>query len=233
MSHPDASLAGKLASSRATVGLPAAFDALPTWTLEQLARTGQLLNLRRGAVAQEDGQADPAVIVVQAGLLCTVQVTRSSTDTVTGFFRPGDLLMSCLQDDRQAASTVHSVTASSVWTWTRRAIREVLAESPLFGVLAVQKLVERQQALQLQHALNRTLPVEALYAHFLWSMSVPMPLSEDRLMTYKISQQMVASYLHVTREELNRRKQLLEKAGYITTIDEGLKLSSTLPVLFA
>lgn len=138
-----------------------------------------------------------------------------------------------LQDESLADNAVHCVTASAVWTWARDAIREVAAESPSFGLWAAQQLVERQQALQRQHALTHTLSVEALYAQFLWTMSVPLGSSGERLMAYKISQQMVASYLHVTREELNRRKQLLEKAGYIAATEEGLKLSSNLPVLFA
>lgn len=66
---------------------------------------------------------------------------------------------------------------------------------------------------QLRRAVD-ALPLESKLACFWWALSTPTA-DGTRLFSGHISQQIQASFLRVSREEVSRKTQMLENAGYL------------------
>ncbi len=215
------------------LGLPVAFEALRPETREQLARQARLVSLAKGEVLIETGMVNPPVFAVRSGLLALSHVQLGDIQTVTDFFMAQDLFVGSMSQDDVAPFEIRSVAPSVVVSWPMEPVMQAFAQNPDFSQWVMRYLVRRQARMHFHRARIACLPLEAQLAFFLWSVSEPARQPGQRLVTARIPQALLASYFGVTREEVSRKKALLEKAGYLHTTPEGLLLTEHLPVVFA
>ncbi len=215
------------------LGLPVAFDVLKPETREQLARQARLVSLAKGEVLIETGMVNPPVFAVRSGLLALSHVQLGDVHTVTDFFMAQDLFVGSMSQDDVAPFEIRSVAPSVVVSWPMEPVMQAFAQNPEFSQWVMRYLVRRQARMHFHRARIACLPLEAQLAFFLWSVSEPAREPGQRLVTVRIPQALLASYFGVTREEVSRKKALLEKAGYLHTVSEGLLLTEHLPVVFA
>lgn len=214
------------------IGLPDAFRRLEARQRALLIEQAEVRFLQRNEILIPYGEPDPRAFALRAGLLTMAYPTGTHQFVITDFFTPYDVHASLRPPGCRALFQVRSVGRSAVVCWPLALFNEVLGRSTGFCLWYLEQSKRRLETLQIQRARMHALDLEARYAYFLWSLA---ETSKDgrREVTVKIPQQTVASYLGVSREEVSRKKQLLEKAGFIAETPDGLALSPRLPCLFS
>ncbi len=214
------------------IGLPNVFRRLETRQRAALAEHAEVRFLQRNEVLIAHGEPGPRAFALRAGILTMGYPTGASQIVVTEFFTPHDVHTSLRPPASPTPFQVRSVGRSAVVCWPLAVFNDVLARNAEFCFWYLEQSKRRIETLQSQRARMHVLDLEARYAYFLWSIAEQ---SRDgrREVAVKIPQQTVASYLGVSREEVSRKKQLLEKAGFIEETPNGLALSPRLPCLFS
>lgn len=215
------------------VGLPAAFDSLSDKAHALLETEGVLREASKGEILQLMGTAQPSVMIAKAGLLALRMRTGDSDPVIVEFVQQNELLVPTLDVAELTTLDVIAVTKSSIVTWPQATFLEVLKLCPEFACWVCQTISRRLNRQHFRVAHNATLSLEGQYAYFLWALSRPATPGY-RKVPIKVSQQMLSAYFGVTREEVSRKKQLLEKAGYVTKDMHGdLLISDGIVSLFA
>jgi CRP-like cAMP-binding protein len=214
------------------IGLPEAFQRLDVVNRAELANTSQVHSLQRNEVLVAYGDAMPRAFAVRSGMLSLGYPTHVQEIVITDFFSLHDVYCPALRPGEPASYEVRSVGRCTVVSWPLAVFDRTLAANGDFCYWYLNQSKRRLEAHQLHRARLNALGLEARYAFFLWSIAEQTG-SGEREVLVKIPQQTVASYLGVAREEVSRKKQLLQKAGFIRETDHGLILSPRLPYLFS
>ncbi|WP_162570994.1 MULTISPECIES: Crp/Fnr family transcriptional regulator [unclassified Variovorax] len=218
--------------SKALLGLPQAFSNLPDHARQKLAESATVRTFARNEVVIPPGQLSPPVVALRSGLLVLSFTGDVEGGIASDFVRPLDVFSGSTRLRIFSSGTLSAVSASAAVLWPVEAFREALLSSADFAVWYLDGLERRLAHHYLHRARVVHLSGEAQYAYFLWAMSEPTT-DGRRLMKVKIPQQLVASYLGVGREEVSRRKTLLEKTGHISQTSAGLELMDSIVHLFS
>lgn len=209
---------------------PAEFSLLSARAAEWLASAGELLHLPRGGTLQHEGvAADYAYYVIQ-GLLYAGYHVSAEEAVVTELIGAKRLILEGIFLEGPQRE-VRSISACSMLRWPKDSFKRAAEDSPRFTMWLLKQALEENRQREFHKARQSTLSLEAKYAHLLWTLAEPAQAGCRRL-TVKIPQQLMASYLDITREEVSRKKQMLERAGYLWQEPDGLVLSAQLPRLF-
>jgi CRP-like cAMP-binding protein len=216
-------------------GLPSAFLELPREYGELLADNTQVRNLANKECLAERGRPNPPIFLVRTGLLAvSPSADVENKPIVTDFVGPNNsLFVAATSSTDVSPYEIHSIGSSTVLTWDIQVFRTVKNNCPKFSEWVFEHLVSGSAQHYLGRARAATQQLEAQLAYFYWTLSEPIPDSDNRLLTAKIPQNYLGSYFGVPREEISRKKKLLEKTGYIETVDAGILLSSHVHALFA
>lgn len=183
--------------------------------VQNLLLSGEVHAYPRRSVISAAGQSAPAWVHVQKGVVGLRVTARQDEPAVwTDLLTPGQS-WAFPQFGALGLSVVELValTPCEVQVLPRPVYRELCRVSPHWTRA---QLTLTQQALfrcQVRRAVD-SLPLESKLAYFWWALSSPS--SEGyRLFEGHIPQQILASFLKVSREEVSRKTQMLEKAGYL------------------
>jgi CRP-like cAMP-binding protein len=214
------------------IGLPSAFSKLPEGSRKTLASRAALKNFKKNEVLVAYGQPTAPVIALRSGLVAIMHGTEEETPLVSDFLRPKDVYAESTRANTVSRGQLTAMSTSSAVVFPVDAFREVLLTQPTFGVWFLNES-ERRLADQYQHRTrNALMSDEGRFAYFLWSISEEIGV-DRRVVRVKVAEKFIASYLGVAREQVNRKKQLLEKTGHILQTDEGIELMPSLPALFS
>ena len=214
------------------VGLPAEFQQLPDALRDELSRHGQLHALARNKVLIPFGTSRPPVVAVRTGLMAISHPTRRERLVITDFLRVQEVFFASLTGEDVADYELRSVAPANVVTWPAHVFRQVAFASAPFSRWLVERINRRLHA-QYYRQARLTAPLDQQMAYLLWTLADTELSDGRRLLNIKVPQADIASYLGITREEVSRKKQVLEKAGYLSDTETGLELSYELPQLFS
>jgi CRP-like cAMP-binding protein len=204
---------------------------LPPHVRQALAKEAKLVEYRKNQKVIEFGQPVPSVLAVRSGLLAVIHSPDQEKPSVD-FARPSDLYAESTAGDNISSSEVLALMTSTVVQFPVHAFRNAMLSHAPFGLWYV-NVVENQRNQQYLHRVQmRTLKDEARFAYFLWTLA-DVDGDDRRILRTKLPERIIALYLGVGREQVNRKKQLLEKTGYITQTDGGIVIDSSLATLFA
>lgn len=217
---------------KAFTDLPPVFhELLPTEALIELRRRSTVRTASKGEVVVQSGSLECCVLALRSGMLAVAY--KGAKDAVAAdFIRRGEVYCSTVQEGVSSVGDVQALTASSVLLWPTEVFRGVLMEHPKFAMWYLETVQRRLSQQYYHRARIVQLSSDAQYAYFLWSMSELLP-DGRRVVRTKIPQSMIASYLGITREEVSRRKTMLEKTGHIVRATEGLELLESLGYLLS
>jgi CRP-like cAMP-binding protein len=214
------------------VGLPDAFRRLDSIQRAELGKQARVRTLQRNEILIGYGDPNPCAFAIRTGMLSIGYPAGPHEIVITDFFTTHDVYTPNLAPHEPAGYQVRSVGRSVVVTWPLPVFNNALASNARFCYWYLEHSKRRLELHRMQKARMRGLDLEARYAYFLWGVAETTD-GGRREVTVKIPQQAIASYLGVSREEVSRKKQLLEKAGFIAESPRGLVLSPRLPNLFA
>ena len=190
------------------------------------------------------GSPEPAVLLLTEGVLSVWNMGKEADKVVTDFLSaPQPFLAGLLSQD----SSPYEVRSNGVSRSIRiplLAFRTVMQECPSFSLWVVRCMIRAQAQARFYRARLASLALETRIAFFYWSLSLPWsdadnslepnPWSEQgRIVRTKFSQHTLCSYFGVAREEISRKSQLLERAGYLLKRGPLMLLSPDLPFLFS
>lgn len=189
-------------------------DSTPS-QVQTLLDMGQVQTFSRRSVVSEAGQQSPAWVHVNRGVVGLRVAARPDEPAVWTDLLTAGQSWAAAPSGALGLSVVELVALSTceIQSLPHPVYRELCRISLPW---AQAQLTLTQRALlrcQVRRAVD-SLPLESKLAYFWWSLSSPTP-EGYRLFYGHISQQILASFLRVSREEVSRKTQMLEKAGYL------------------
>lgn len=214
------------------IGLPPVFSNLPSWYADRLAEVGVMVNLRKGEMLKIGRQADGFAGIPRSGILYlrTFSSVQDDTGVVSEFFRTGQFIT---VPSGQCIHRVFAASDASVVGVPYPLFMARLDQAPVELLRwEMQQVHERLMRKDFDRLASRTLRPEARLASLYWNLSEPLE-GGDRQVTAKIPQAIIAEYLGISREEVSRKKSLLEKSGIVQERGRTLILDKSLPLIFS
>ena len=205
------------------LGLPEVFERLRPADRETLERHARLITLPRNTHLFSAGDPVDHTFVMRTGLIGYTLRLPDGRDEVPDFFRAQEILTPVCEPG--AASPLDAVSvggAATAVSWPTMLFRGVMLSDARLALWFCDQLAERQRLAYLRRSLYATLrryPERRLASFYL--QFAEKRGDGRREMTLKVPQQMIAAYIGVRREEVSRKKQQLERMGYLTTTPSG------------
>lgn len=210
------------------------FDPLTTpGEVMVLLALAKVQSYGRRATVSAAGEVAQPWLHVNSGILGLRVAARPDEPAVwTDFLTPGQSWAPAHPEGLELSLVeLVALTPSQVVTVPQAVYRELCKQS---SVWMDAELQAAQRAL-LRHHVRRAvdaLPLEGKLAYFWWALSVPYTEGQ-RVFIGHISQHVLASFLRVSREEVSRKTQMLEKAGYLKVENQRVILYPDVAFLFS
>lgn len=203
------------------VGVSKFFSQLPSSYTDRLAEVSTIVNIRKGEQLQIGRPTDGFVGVSRTGILYlrTYASIADKVGVVSEFFKPGQFIsLPAGQNNHR----IFGATSASVVGFPYPLFIARLDKAPVELLRwEMQQLHDRLMQKDLDRLAAKQARSEARLASLYWSLSEPLE-DGNRKVSARISQSIIAEHLGLSREEVSRKKTLLEKAGFIQ--DEGRTL---------
>lgn len=203
-----------------------AFQMLNDTDRAALRASGSLAVLAKGERLIRAGALVDSVAFVHSGWVA-LEVRNISVMLL----RPGEAYMNSFYlDERRAAVEVRAMSSASVALLDRRALKSVLARSPDLLFAIFERAVVRMDLLYVAQAKLGTDPLEVRLAWLLWTLGQPAPHGARRL-PEEVPQNVLAGMLGASREEINRKRRMLMRAGFLSVDESGTRLDASTALL--
>lgn len=213
------------------IGMPPAISQLPESYIEQLMNVCTVLDLRRGEQLKLGSDCDGFVGAARSGILYMRAHTSAGVRTgiVTEFFRPGQFVT---LPAGQLNFRIYAATSASLVGLPYPLFMERMGLAPPDLLRwEMDQLHHRMRRRDLDRLAHKAFTPEARLASLLWGLAEPLE-GGSRLLAARIPQSVIAEYLGMSREEVSRKKNLLEKSGYLVDKGRGILLDAGTPALF-
>lgn len=210
--------------------LPHLLKALPALQLcsaEQLkllAARCEVVKFRAGGDLVRAGDVGPPVYVVCEGVLALWCANDANERVLADFVCAQRMAISTWSLRGTCRLDITALTETLAVKVPLEDFLALFAASPLWAHWLGHALHHSAVRHQAYRACSRRSPLELLLAQLWWQLAKPTANGARRF-TGRIAQQALASHFGVTREEVNRKMKMLEKAGYIARERGGLALS--------
>lgn len=207
--------------------LPPMFDALAVFDKTLLKQSGVIQTVAKGSALLSLGEPTPYAFFIQSGW-CALYVDSY----VTQLLAPQSAFMVSLTETVPAWGTVVSLSKVTVVCLELKTLRVVLDRNPWLMALFFETALRRLARAHVFYALKGAQPLEHRLADVMWHVSTPDE-SGSRILPASLTQTVLASLLGAPREEVNRKRQLLVKTGYLYEMDGQWQLDAMTPLLLA
>jgi CRP/FNR family transcriptional regulator, cyclic AMP receptor protein len=220
----------------ASPALTAPFPQLPE-ALRLLAQRGELKRYRKGHRLIEEGELGDTLFIILAGRVRVYGSNDSAgsnnngtteREITYGTYGVGDYFGEMSLDGGPRSASVETLEATECAVITRHTLKAHIAEHPEFAFDLLAKVIRRARAATLstkQLALN---DVYGRLVLLLNSLAVPQD-DGSRLISERLTHQEMANRLGCSREMVSRLMKDLERGGYLSAQDGGMKLLRVLP----
>lgn len=187
----------------------------------------------RRSIVSAAGQVTQPWLQVLKGILGLRVAARPEEPAVwTDFLTPGQSWAPSHTEVLELSLVeLVALSPSQVVTLPQPAYRELCRHSTVWLYAELQSA---QRSL-LRHHVRRAadaLPLEGKLAYFWWALSSPYS-DGQRIFIGHIPQHVLASFLRVSREEVSRKTQMLEKAGYLKVENQRVILYPDVAFMFS
>ncbi|HEU4622155.1 MAG TPA: Crp/Fnr family transcriptional regulator [Burkholderiaceae bacterium] len=206
--------------------LPPLFQALSTVDRGLLRDTGRLAMLGKGERLIRAGQIVDTVAFIYAGW-----VALESRGVSVLLLRPGETCLNAFDlEARRSDVDVRAMSPASVALIDRRALRGLLPRYPEVFYTLFQRVMQRVESLFIAQARQGPDPLEVRLAWLLWTLGEP-EADGTRRVSNEVPQSVLASLLGASREEINRKRRMLMRAGFIIPDTDGTRLAASIALL--
>lgn len=211
-------------------GLSSVFSTLSPALRERLSQAGTLCPATREQPLVFRGRTRGLVCIARNGILFQRAHPRSGLSSgVTEFYKAGVLVA---LPAHHVYGRIYAVRRSNVVVWDIHEFFALAAQDPNLAQWAFEEMQSQTTARYAEALSADVYSLEALLAHLQWRLAEPY-IEGRRLLSTRLPQSLMAEYFRISREEVSRKKQLLEKSGYIQETSQGVILDSLTPSLFA
>lgn len=209
--------------------LEAALPQLPA-PLRPLATRGELRRYRKHSLLIQEGDRGDALYLILSGRLRAFSVGDNGREITYGVYDVGEYVGEMSLDGGPRSASVETVSPCVCAVITRHSLTEHIASHPEFAYELLAKVIRRARAATLsarQMALN---DVYGRLKSLLESLALPPDEQGSRLLAERLTHQELAHRVGCSREMVSRVMKDLERGGWITPDQEGLRLNGALPV---
>lgn len=207
--------------------LPPVLDHLPDFDKSLLKQTGSLRVVAKGGSLLKLGEQSPYAYFMQAGW-CSVSVEGYITELLS----PTSAFLVSMSESTPAWAEVVALSKVTVACIELKTLRAVMERHPKLSTLFLETALRRLARAHIFYALKGSQPLEQRLADVLWHVSTPDD-SGARVVPTSLTQAVLASLLGAPREEVNRKRQLLVKTGYLYEVDGQWHLDAMTPMLLS
>lgn len=197
---------------------------------EAFVQQTSVRELAPGDCLYENGQVKPPLALVLEGLLVTSVGHDEGEPCAVEFLRSGRLLLAGATSQDLSYGTVTAVAASRVAVCDLDLVIQLMAQDLSFSQWLLQCLVMLTAGLSRARAASRAQRLNGQMAHLYWSLSQDTEVGRS---LPRIPQHLLASYFGVNREEVNRKHQMLRKAGFLRVEGERIILDPAIAGLIS
>ncbi len=201
-----------------------ALQLCPAERLKALSAHCEVVKFRAGDSAVRIGDVGPPVYVVCEGVLALWCANDTNERVLADFVCAQRMAISTWALRGACRLDLTALTESLAVKIPLQDFLSLFTASTAWAHWMGQALHHSALRQQAYRACSRRAPLELMLAQTWWQLAQPAPNGARRF-TGRIAQQALASHFGVTREEVNRKMKMLEKAGYIVRERGGLTLS--------
>jgi CRP-like cAMP-binding protein len=214
-------------ASKGLALLPPPFDTLPDFDQTLLKQSGSIRQVPKGDAILNLGDVSRDAFVLQSGW-CSV----SLGGTVTEILSPGSAFFASLYDGVPAWAEVITLCKAVLICLELKTLRTVLERHPRLALMFLEGAMQRLQRAHTFYALKGSQALEHRLADILWHIGSDTS-DGSRVVPTSMTQTVLASLLGVPREEVNRKRQLLVKTGYLYEVDKQWRMDAMTPLLLS
>lgn len=207
--------------------LPPVLDHLPDFDKVLLKQTGTLRVIAKGDALLKPGEQSAFAFFLQTGW-CSVAVESYITELLS----PGSVFLVSLSESTPAWAEVTALSKVTVQCIELKTLRAVMERNPKLAAVFLETALRRLARAHIFYALKGSQPLEQRLADVLWHVSTPDE-SGSRIVPASLTQAVLASLLGAPREEVNRKRQLLVKTGYLYEVDGQWHMDAMTPMLLS
>lgn len=173
-------------------------------------------------------------VIVKSGLLVVEKLYPEDLVVPVQFVPPTRGFAPSPTPDAPAVFQMRALADSEVTCIPANTVYGACLKFPQFGQALVASVVQRTNDGYLAQARIAKMPPQAQIAHLFWWLAMEEPLQPDgsKYLPWKLSQQMLATYMGKAREEVNRKMKWLADEGHLRKAEKGYYLNASLKKLF-
>lgn len=214
------------------LGLPSVFLTLNAKASRLLADEALFHVAKKNASIVSYHAPNPGAYIAKSGVYGATAPSLTEEPLVLDLYKAGALILPALASESASIFEIVCICPGAYLEWPLDVFKSAVEADGSLGEWVLQQTFNKKQEMYLRKMRQYHFSLEALLASALWELSEPFD-EGHRLVKEKVPQGVLASYLGMTREELNRRKSLLERAGYLEVVSQGLLLRTEVSTLFA
>jgi CRP/FNR family transcriptional regulator, cyclic AMP receptor protein len=191
-----------------------------------LERRTRLLTLKKGETLVAAQQTCRDCYVVVSGKL-RIDSGEDETKATTGFLNVLDIYVEELREPYFVAqNSLVAVLHTTVQAIPLDALRHSLETNPQLLLQSVDLVNSRVQSLRKQLRRLNTQEAEVVIGRALYELSDEGP-GGSRIVNKRITQAALASYVGMSREQVNKKMRELEAKGLIRRVEDGFELDAS------
>lgn len=171
--------------------------------------------LRRGQHLFQLGENRPCIYWIYAGALKTYRLLHDSSESITGFHFPGELVgIDALARTPLRRGAV-ALISTTLFVLPVDVISDYIGRCAATRVDLFAHLHGEIVALEEHHSLARLSAEQRVAAFVLWATDRMSPASFERSLSFPMSQKDISNYLGLTEETLSRVLAQFEARGWL------------------
>lgn len=200
------------------------FQPLPDDVRRTLSQRSRMVTLKKGDVLAEAGQRCADVFLVSNGKVRVDSGDAGLPKATTGFLTAQDFFVEDVTADSYVLqSSLTAVLHSTVQLLPLPLLRNACLQHPQVLLAAIDLVNQRVQDLRKQLRRLTTQESEVVIGRALYELSDEGP-NGRRILSRRITQTALASYVGMSREQVNKKMRELELKGLIRRVEEGYEL---------
>jgi len=193
---------------------------------QTLRESGRLAILTKGERLFRAGE-----IVEEVAFVYNGWIALEANSVSVLLLRPGDACLNSFDlSARRSNVDVRAMSTVSICLLNRQVLRDLLPRYPNVFYSLFDAAMRRFEHLYIVRSRQRLDPLEVRLAWLLWTLS-QSEADGIRRVPNEVPQSVLASILGASREEINRKRRMLLRAGFLSADEHGARLEASIALL--